>query len=60
MAAAHRRGGRPYAGGMFWFLVLLVVVAIVAYKFRVPLLSKVLGQPESRVKAALDRRKGKR
>jgi hypothetical protein len=42
---------------MFWFLVLLVVLAVVAYKFRVPLLAKIMGQPESRVKRALERRK---
>jgi hypothetical protein len=42
---------------MFWFLVLVVVLAVVAYKFRVPLLAKILGQPESRIQRALDRRK---
>jgi hypothetical protein len=42
---------------MFWFFVILVVLAIVAYKFRVPLLAKILGQPESRIQRALERRK---
>jgi F0F1-type ATP synthase membrane subunit b/b' len=44
---------------MFWFFVLVVVVvlAVAAYKFRVPLLAKLLGQPESRIQQALDRRK---
>jgi hypothetical protein len=42
---------------MFWFLVLVVVLAVVAYKFRVPLLAKILRQPESRIQRALDRRK---
>ncbi|HSS68879.1 MAG TPA: hypothetical protein VLK34_10035 [Nocardioidaceae bacterium] len=41
---------------MGWFL-LIVVVLILAYVFRVPLLSKVLGQPEERVRRMLSRRK---
>jgi hypothetical protein len=41
---------------MFWFLVLVAVV-VVAYIFRVPLLAKILGQPEERIQRALDRRK---
>ncbi|WP_309647157.1 hypothetical protein [Nocardioides sp.] len=42
-----------------WFLVLvlLVAAAFVAYKMRVPLLAKVLGQSEGRVNRRLDRRK---
>ncbi len=41
---------------MFWFLV-LVIVAVVAYKYRVKLLAKVLGQPESRIERQIERRK---
>lgn len=42
-----------------WFLVLVLVVAaaFVAYKMRVPLLAKVLGQSEGRVNRQLGRRK---
>jgi hypothetical protein len=43
---------------MGWIL-LIVVVLIVAYVFRVQLLSKVLGQPEERVRRMLGRRKGR-
>ena len=42
---------------MFWFIVLVIVLAVAAYKFRVPLLAKVLGQPESRIERRLNRRK---
>lgn len=42
---------------MFWIL-LIVVAAVLAYKFRVPLLAKILGQPQSRVARQLNRRKG--
>jgi hypothetical protein len=42
---------------MLWFLILLVVVGVVAYKFRVPLLAKLLGQSESRVSRQIDKRK---
>lgn len=43
---------------MVWFILLvIIVVAIAAYVFRVPLLAKLLGQSESRVKGALGRRK---
>jgi hypothetical protein len=45
---------------MFWFLVLVVVLAIAAYKFRVPLMAKLTGQPQSRIQRALDRRKQQR
>jgi hypothetical protein len=41
---------------MFWIL-LLVVAVIVAYKFRVQLLARVLGQPESRIARQLEQRK---
>jgi F0F1-type ATP synthase membrane subunit b/b' len=42
---------------MFWILVLVVVLALAAYKFRVPLLAKILGQSEDRVQRTLTRRK---
>jgi hypothetical protein len=41
---------------MLWIL-LIVVAAVVLYKFRVPILAKVLGQPESRIERRLNRRK---
>jgi hypothetical protein len=41
---------------MLWIL-LLVVAVIVAYKFRVQLLARVLGQPESRIARQLEQRK---
>lgn len=39
-----------------WFLILVVLVAggFLAYKFRVPLLAKILGQPEHRIKRRLN------
>ena len=42
---------------MFWFLVFVVVVGVVAYKYRAALLAKVLGQPQSRVERRLNQRK---
>jgi hypothetical protein len=43
---------------MFWFIVLVVVVAgFVLWKLRVPLLAKILGQSESRVDRQINRRK---
>jgi hypothetical protein len=42
---------------MLWFILLVIVVAVVAYKFRVPLLAKILGQPQSRIERRLNRRK---
>lgn len=42
---------------MLWIILLLVVVAVVAYRFRVPLLAKILGQPRSRIERRLERRK---
>ena len=42
-----------------WFLILLLVVAgaFVAYKFRVPILAKLTGQPEHRIQRHLEQRK---
>lgn len=42
---------------MFWFIVLVVVLAVLAYRFRVPLLAKILGQDRGRVERQLNRRK---
>lgn len=41
----------------FLIIIALIVAAVVAYKMRVPLMAKVLGQPESRVDRQLNRRK---
>jgi len=41
---------------MFWIL-LIVIAAVVLYKFRVPILARILGQEESRVRQQLNRRK---
>lgn len=41
---------------MLWFL-LIVVVAVLAWKFRVPLLARVLGQPERRIERRLEQRR---
>ena len=41
---------------MFW-LVLIVVLGVVAYRYRVKILAKVLGQPESRIQRQIERRK---
>jgi hypothetical protein len=38
-------------------IIVLVVAGLVAYRFRVPLLAKILGQPESRIRYRLERRK---
>jgi hypothetical protein len=43
---------------MILLIIILIVAAIVvAYKYRLVILSKVLGQSQSRVQRALDRRK---
>jgi len=42
---------------MLWIILLLVVAGILAYRFRVPLLAKILGQPRSRIERRLERRK---
>ncbi|MGH1561746.1 MULTISPECIES: hypothetical protein [Mumia] len=44
---------------MLWLLIIIGVV-VLAYVYRVQLLSKVLGQDEARVRRMLDRRKGDR
>ena len=41
----------------FLIIVALVVAGIVIWRMRVPLLAKVLGQPESRIDRQLNRRR---
>ena len=41
---------------MLWFL-LIVVLAVVAYRYRVKIVAKVLGQPESRIQRQIGRKK---
>jgi hypothetical protein len=41
---------------MLWIL-LIVVVAVVVYKFRAPILAKILGQDQGRINRQLNRRK---
>jgi hypothetical protein len=42
---------------MLKILVVLIVVGFVLWRFRVPLMAKILGQPESRIQRQIDRRK---
>jgi hypothetical protein len=42
---------------MLWLILLVVVAAVLAYRFRVPLLAKVLGQDRGRVERRLNGRK---
>jgi hypothetical protein len=42
---------------MLWFILLVIVLGVLAYRFRVPLLAKVLGQSQSRVDRQINRRK---
>ena len=41
---------------MLWFLI-IIVLGFVAWKYRVKLMAKVLGQPESRIQRQIERRK---
>lgn len=41
---------------MLLTLILIVIACAVAYKFRVPLLARVLGQSETRINRQLKRR----
>jgi len=43
----------------FIVLALLIVIGVVAYRYRVPLIAKLTGQKESRIRRALDQRKRK-
>ncbi|HET6299159.1 MAG TPA: hypothetical protein VFG33_37680 [Kribbella sp.] len=45
---------------MFWIIVLVLVAAVAAYRFRVPLIAKLTGQPQQRIQRAIDKRKGNR
>ena len=42
---------------MLKIMVVLIVVGFVLWRFRVPLMAKILGQPESRIQRQIDRRK---
>ena len=43
---------------MGWFIFLVLVVGVVAaWRYRVPLLAKLTGQPEHRIQRAIDKRK---
>jgi hypothetical protein len=43
---------------MGWFIFLVLIVgAVAAYKFRVPLIAKLTGQPQQRIQRAIDKRK---
>lgn len=39
----------------FIIIVALIVAGFVIYKMRVPLLAKILGQPESRIRRRLEK-----
>ena len=41
----------------FLILLLLIVGGVLAYRYRVPLIAKITGQKESRIRRALDQRK---
>jgi hypothetical protein len=42
---------------MVWVILLVIIGAVLAYRFRVPLMAKVLGQSPERVQRRLERRK---
>jgi hypothetical protein len=42
---------------MLWVILLIVVAAALAYRFRGPLLARILGQDRSRIDRQLNRRK---
>jgi len=41
----------------FLILLVLIVGGVVAYRYRVPLIAKITGQKESRIRRALEKRK---
>ena len=41
---------------MFW-LLLIVVLGVVVYRYRVKIMAKVLGQPEHRIERQIGRKK---
>lgn len=42
---------------MLWVILLILVAGVLGYRFRVPLMAKILGQEPSRVDRQLKRRK---
>ncbi len=42
---------------MFKILIVLIVIGFILWRFRAPLLAKILGQPQSRIERQLNRRK---
>ncbi|MGH3444440.1 MAG: hypothetical protein ACRDPB_03610 [Nocardioidaceae bacterium] len=42
---------------MWWVILLIVVAGFVAWKLRVPILAKMLGQSDARVRRRLEERK---
>ena len=38
-------------------LLILIVTGVVAYRYRVPLIAKITGQSETRIRRALDQRR---
>lgn len=44
----------------FWILLAVIATAAIVYKFRVPVMARLLGQPESRIRGAIDRKKSGR
>lgn len=42
---------------MIWVILAVVVVGFVLWKLRVPLLAKILGQPQSRIERQINRKK---
>ena len=45
---------------MIWVILLVIVAAVLAYRFRVPLMAKVLGQSPERVQRRIERRLNQR
>jgi hypothetical protein len=46
----------PYAQVMLW-LLLIIVLGVVAYRYRVKILARLLGQPERRIERQIGRKK---
>lgn len=56
--AAARLHPPGYAGSMEFLVILVLLIgAVVAYRMRVPLLAKILGQPGHRIERRLNQRK---
>jgi hypothetical protein len=41
----------------FFILLILIVSGVLAYRYRVPLIAKITGQKESRIRRTLEQRK---